>query len=1090
MHRLAAVVVSVAVGFASVLAIPANAAGAAETGDTPETDDTPEIDGLDVSVTRYGGADRYATSLLIAEAVAADAGGSLEWVVLVSGERWTDAVVAAPVAGALGAPVLMTPPGELRPDAAEFLHRTGVSNALVVGPDASGGAHGPGRGVTPAVLEALEDVGVSAERIAGADRYSTGVAAAGRVTPGVMPELGRTVIVASGEVFADALVAGPFAAHGGHPVLLTPPEELHPDVAAYLAGAAVEHVVIMGGTAALSETVETSITELGASVTRLAGTTRYDTAVKAAELVTDRYSATAGQTCFATGTIGMARARVPFDSFSAAPMLARLCAPLVLADPAQIPADTAAYLDAAREANTALDLRVFGGDAAVSQAAIEAYLSGEDAAADEADGEADEEAEDETEAAEDQDSAEPGVLPAGSCGGSITDEPRLLISSRNAEDPAWSPDCSQVVYTQDGALWIANNNGSNAERIVRDSSDYLTSAAWSPDGTQIVYAQGFQEGDRWLAHIWIANADGTGREKLTHDDISDRIPRWSPDGELIIFDRFTDGERFVARMNRAGKKEKALTPGGVWDFAPVFSPDGAQLAYVALNTIVIADADASNQRRVIGDVYWNGGLDWSPDGKRLAFVRNDGVYAQLIIADNDGLNEELVFEYEGQVLAPRWSPDGQLIVFHTIDSDGAHQAYVSGASGERVVDPASECRPQGVSDVTAGFPLPRWAAPSTGTLRVAVLFMDFPDAEAAHTTEDEAEQGLPYAEDYLESVSYGHLDVELVPHHAWIRSEHEFSDFVSTNALNNQAVNSAAISHAIGLAEPDFDFSDFHTVMVVLPSSHFGGGGFAHPSISAAGSSWPSTLINSVYLGDERQPYTWGSVASHELGHNLGLADLYPYNESAHGRPEAPSGQTWVASQWGRMSMWAYFLAHEDDPRLAHDWNYPDGNTSTGYRYQLRMEEMLAWSRWQLGWLNDSQVSCVNEADVTVTLTPVAEPGDGTAMAAVPLSAREMIVVESRRKLGYDVGKHYRAPDTDASTTFPRLVTEGVLVYTVDSLQRTGTLPLKIAGDSGNGQVDDFPILEAGESVTLAGYTITVTADDGDTHTVTISRNG
>ena len=163
MRRLTSLVVSVAVGFASVLVIPANPAGAAQTGDTPETD------GSDVLITRYGGADRYATSLLIAEAVAAEAGGSLEWVVLVSGERWTDAVVAAPLAGALGAPVLMTPPGELRSDALEFLQRVGVSGALVVGPDAAGGAHGPGRGISAAVLGALDDAGVSVERVAGSD---------------------------------------------------------------------------------------------------------------------------------------------------------------------------------------------------------------------------------------------------------------------------------------------------------------------------------------------------------------------------------------------------------------------------------------------------------------------------------------------------------------------------------------------------------------------------------------------------------------------------------------------------------------------------------------------------------------------------------------------------------------------------------------------------------------------------------------------------------------------------------------------------------------------------------------------------------
>jgi len=119
-------------GLGGALVRPAAAAGAAED------------DGSNVSVTRYGGADRYETSLLIAEAVVAEAGGSLPSVVLVSGERWTDAVVAAPVAGALGAAVLMTPPGELRADARAFLERVGVSTAVVIGPDASGGEHGRG----------------------------------------------------------------------------------------------------------------------------------------------------------------------------------------------------------------------------------------------------------------------------------------------------------------------------------------------------------------------------------------------------------------------------------------------------------------------------------------------------------------------------------------------------------------------------------------------------------------------------------------------------------------------------------------------------------------------------------------------------------------------------------------------------------------------------------------------------------------------------------------------------------------------------------------------------------------------------------
>ena len=100
-----------------------------------------------------------------------------------------------------------------------------------------------------------------------------------------------------------------------------------------------------------------------------------------------------------------------------------------------------------------------------------------------------------------------------------------------------------------------------------------------------------------------------------------------------------------------------------------------------------------------------------------------------------------------------------------------------------------------------------------------------------------------------------------------------------------------------------------------------------------------------------------------------------------------------------------------------------------------------------------------------------------------------MIVVESRRKIGYDTGNEWTAPDTRARTTFPGLVTEGVLVYTVDTFIGSGELPVKVAGDSGDSEVDDFPVLGLGESVTLHGYTVTVTADDGAAHTVSIARS-
>ena len=1032
-----------------------------------------------VATARYGGADRYETSLLIAEAVAAEAGGSLSSVVLVSGERWTDAVVAAPIAGSLGAAVLMTPPGELRADALEFLERTGVSEAVVIGPESGGGAHGSGREVAAAVLRALAEAGITAERVAGTDRFATSVAAAREVTAGVMPGLERTAIVASGDVFADALVAGPFAARGIHPVLLSAPDELPAGVASYLDTSGIDHVVVMGGESALSANVETAIKALGVSVTRIAGATRYDTAVKAAELAAGRYSSAAGRDCFATGTVGLARARVPFDSFSAAPLLGRLCAPLLLADPHQIPADTAAFLDTARAAHTTVDLRVFGGDAAVSQTAIDTYLT---------DG--------------DDDDAVPVGLPSGTCGGSINDEPSQLLDSDQAEDPAWSPDCSKIVYTEHGSLWTADIDGSGSELLVQADGGYLAQAAWSPDGTEIAYVRDYWDGINGQSQLWIVNADGSGKTKLSRGDVQERWPAWSPDGTRIVFEHasgsgrdangwFINQDRYLVTIDPDGRNRKALNRKSWPEEAPVWSPDGQLLAFTSVGSVQLSAVDGSNRRTIIGGGYWNGGLSFSPDGRRIAFVRGDHTRSAIHIADVDGTNERVIFDRDVQAVAPRWSPDGQRLLFHTIDDEDRRRVYVAGASGRPVRDTYAQCRPRGAiaHNVTAGFPLSRDTTPSVGKVRVAVLFMDYPDAQATHTTQREASFGLSYVEEYLEASSYGRLDVELVPHHEWLRAERSYNHYSQLiDVVDTVQIIWPTTVHAVELADGDVDFSDIDMVLHISPSTHFSAGN-AHHTTEADGATLRLARVGTEKRSAAGEPFFWGHTAAHELVHLFGLLDLYPYNARAHDTPGAvPGGKTRVDMWWGLMGLRPWFFADSTDPRLRHTWRHNDGRTDTGYRTYLEPHEMLAWSRWQLGWLDESQVECINDADATVSLAPIAEPDDDIAMAAVPLNAREVIVIESRRKQGYDHSRDYAAPN-GWSTTYPRLIEEGVLVYTVDALTQTGELPLKVVGDSGNGQVDDFPVLQVGESVNVGGYTITVTADNGDTHTVSITMS-
>ena len=193
-------------------------------------------------------------------------------VVIATGRNWPDALGGSALAGALGGPILLTEPGSLPPAVAAEITRLKATRAVILGGTAA---------VGPAVQNTLASMLTTVERIDGNDRYETANKVAARVKTEMGGEFDGTAFLATGGNFPDALAAAPLAAGNKWPLYLSHPTA-GVSAATRAAMSGVTKVIILGGTAAIPQAVQDGLSG-SFSVSRIAGTTRYDTAAQVAQ---------------------------------------------------------------------------------------------------------------------------------------------------------------------------------------------------------------------------------------------------------------------------------------------------------------------------------------------------------------------------------------------------------------------------------------------------------------------------------------------------------------------------------------------------------------------------------------------------------------------------------------------------------------------------------------------------------------------------------------------------------------------------------------------------------------------------------------
>lgn len=347
-------------------------------------------------------------------------------------------------------------------------------------------------------------------------------------------------------------------------------------------------------------------------------------------------------------------------------------------------------------------------------------------------------------------------------------------------------------------------------------------------------------------------------------------------------------------------------------------------------------------------------------------------------------------------------------------------------------DPLAACRlaaqsPRG--DVALGIPRVPFRLKTTGDVRFAVLFVDFSDAPAAMTPQEALALVAP-AQDFMRTVSYGKMRLAFTPHDEWLRMSKPSTDYGMARGMTFLA-HKAYIEEAVRLAGDAVAYRDADALLVLAnPAVKAIDAGPAFTPVPPFGiRAGGKTLLNAMTSGGDLRHWGWAWFP-HELGHDLSLPDLY--GDGAAGRYQhAHVGEFGIMGQI-------------------------DG----------RAPEYFAWERWQLGWLDDTQVACVTGRARRVRLVPVERHG-GVKMAIVPTGSASAVVVESRRAEGYD----------------SNLPQPGVLVYEIDTHRPSQQGPLHILPGTGIDAGRFGSVLLPGKAVRVGGLSIVFRDSDarGDT---------